>query len=114
MRWKRRGSSPNVIDRRGARGRGPGLPMAGLGGLGGVGVVVFLLIQLLGGGSAGGFSLDDPFGAGVNSPEYAEIPPGQDPDRDLKDFSGYVFDNAQRTWRETFARSGETYEFEGR
>src|SRR5687768_5451478 len=109
MRWKRRGSSPNVIDRRGARGRGVGLPAAGLGGLGGIGVVVFLLIQLIGGGSAGGFGLDDPFGAGINSPEYAEIPPEQDPDRDLKDFSAYVFDNAQRGWRETFERNGESY-----
>src|SRR5687768_10689039 len=112
MRWKRTRSSPNVIDRRGARsgGRGVGLPAAGLGGLGGIGVVVFLLIQLIGGGgSAGGFGLDDPFGAGVSSPEYAEIPPARDPDRDLRDFSAYVFDNAQRSWKATFQRDGEPY-----
>ena len=57
-----------------------------------------------------GFGVEDPFGAGVNSPEYAEIPPAQDPDRDLKDFSAYVFDNAQRSWEETFERSGESYQ----
>jgi predicted metalloprotease len=84
--------------------------MAGLGGLGGVGVVIFLLIQLIGGGGAAGFGVEDPFGAGVNSPEYAEIPPAQDPDRDLKDFSAYVFDSAQRSWEETFERNGQSYE----
>jgi uncharacterized protein len=98
-----------VIDRRSAGGRGVGLPAAGLGGLGGIGVVVFLLIQLIGGGGAAGFSVDDPFGAGINSPEYAEIPPEQDPDRDLKDFSAYVFDNVQRTWEDTFEQNGERY-----
>jgi len=99
-----------VIDRRGAGGRGVGLPAAGLGGLGGIGVVVFLLIQLIGGGGAAGFSVDDPFGAGISSPEYAEIPPEQDPDRDLKDFSAYVFDNVQRSWEDTFEQSGERYQ----
>jgi len=100
-----------VIDRRGAGGgRGVGLPVAGVGGLGGIGVIVFLLIQLIGGGGAAGFSVDDPFGAGLNSPDYAEIPPEQDPDRDLKDFSAYVFDNVQRTWEDTFRRSGEPYQ----
>ena len=111
MRWRRGHSSPDVIDRRGARGgRGPGLPVAGAGGLGAIGLVVFLLIQMIGGGGGAGFSVDDPFGAGINSPEYAEIPPEQDPDRDLKDFSAYVFDNAQRSWEDTFERSGESYE----
>jgi predicted metalloprotease len=111
MRWRRTRSSPDVIDRRGARGRGVGLPVAGAGGLGGVGLVVFLLIQLIGGGGgATGFGVDDPFATGVNSPEYAEIPPEQDPDRDLKDFSAYVFDNAQRSWEETFERSGRSYD----
>ena len=112
MRWKRGGRNPDVIDRRGARGRGMGMPMAGAGGLGGVGLVVFLLIQLIGGGGGGGggFAVPDPFAGGVNSPEYAEIPPGQDPDRDLKDFSAYVFGNAQRSWQETFDRSGRSYE----
>jgi hypothetical protein len=111
MRWKRT-RSRDVIDRRGARtgGRGVGLPIAGAGGLGGIGLVVFLLIQLIGGGGAAGYGIDDPFGAAVNSPEYAEIPPEQDPDRDLKDFSAYVFDNAQRSWEETFERSGERYQ----
>jgi predicted metalloprotease len=111
MRWKRGGGSPDVIDRRGARGRGLGMPMAGAGGLGGVGLVVFVLIQLIGGGGGGGgFGVPDPFADGVNSPEYGEIPPAQDPDRDLKDFSAYVFGNAQRSWQETFDRGGRSYE----
>ena len=83
--------------------------MAGAGGLGAVGLVIFLLVQLLGGGGASGFGVPEPFDEGVNSPEYAEIPPGQDPDRDLNDFSAYVFDNAQRGWETTFQRNGEPY-----
>jgi predicted metalloprotease len=86
------------------------MPMAGAGGLGGVGLVVFLLIQLIGGGGGGGYGVTDPFGEGVNSPEYGGIPRDQDPDRDLKDFSAYVFDNAQRSWAATFERSGESYD----
>jgi hypothetical protein len=112
MRWRRGRSSGDVIDRRGAGGRGRGarLPIAGAGGVGGIGLIVVLLFQLLGGGGgAGGFAVDDPFGAGLSSPEYAPIPPAQDPDRDLKDFSAYVFDNAQRTWEDTFERNGEPY-----
>jgi hypothetical protein len=112
MRWQRGRSSPDVIDRRGARGGGGfGLPIGRMGGgLGGIGLIVFLLIQVIGGGGGGGFGVTDQFGDGVNSPEYGEIPPEQDPDRDLKDFSAYVFDNAQRSWSATFKRAGEPYE----
>jgi len=99
-----------VIDRRGARGgRGLGLPAAGAGGLGAIGVVVFLLIQLIGGGTGSGFGVEGPFGVGLNAPQQAPIPPGQDPDRDLKDFSAYVFDDAQGSWQQTFDRGGQPY-----
>ena len=101
-----------MIDRRGAPsgGRGFGLPMAGAGGLGGVAAIVFVLIQLIGGGGGAAFGVPDAFGPGVSSPDYGRIPPAQDPDRDLKDFSAYVFDNVQRTWEDTFRRNGERYE----
>jgi len=101
-----------VIDRRGAPsgGRRFGLPMAGAGGLGGVAAIIFVLIQLIGGGGGAAFGVPDAFGPSVSSPDYGEIPPAQDPDRDLKDFSAYVFDNVQRTWEDTFRRNGERYE----
>jgi uncharacterized protein len=115
MRWRRLKRTPDVIDRRGARGggrSGPGGLRVG-GGLGVVGLLIFLAIQLLGGGAAGsGFDVDNQFGGGVSTtsdPGSAEIPPGQNPERDLKDFSAYVFTNAQRTWERTFEGLGEPY-----
>ena len=115
MRWRRLKRTPDVIDRRGARGggrSGPGGLRVG-GGLGLVGLLIFLAIQLLGGGGAGSaFDVDNQFGGGVTTtgdPGSAEIPPGQDPERDLKDFSAYVFTNAQRTWERMFEGTGEPY-----
>jgi uncharacterized protein len=101
MRWRRGGSrSGNVIDRRGSRTSGmPGGRVALPGGLGLVGVLVFVAIQLLGGGSA--FSVPTAFDDGTTAPDSRGIPPEQDPERDLKDFSAYVFDNAQEMWRRT-------------
>jgi len=82
---------------------------AGRGGLGLVGVVVFIAIQLLGGG-AGGFSVPAGFDPAARAPSGEPIPPDQDPDRDLKDFSVYVFNNTQATWKRIFAQQGELYE----
>jgi hypothetical protein len=81
VRW-RRVDSPDVIDRRGGGGSG-GLPIplgrAG-GGLGLVGVLVFLAIQLLGGGSGGAaFDVPTGFDDGVRSPGGQAIPRSQDP-----------------------------------
>jgi uncharacterized protein len=44
----------------------------------------------------------------VNAPNG--IPASQDPDRDLKDFSVYVFERTQQTWEKTFADQGKPYE----
>ena len=38
------------------------------------------------------------------------IPRGQDPQAELKDFSSYVFGDAQDTWSGTFEREGEGYD----
>src|SRR5215208_955061 len=113
MRWKRV-QNPDVIDRRGARGGG-GLPMgrggAVGGGLGVVGLVLFLAIQLLGGGNGSAFDVDTGLGGGGSSPtEPVAIPPSQDPERDLKDFSTYVFTDVQKTWEQTFRRADQPYE----
>jgi len=113
MRW-RRVRNPDVIDRRGARSGGGGFPIgpggAVGGGLGLVGVLVVLALQLLG-GSGSAFDVDTGLGDGVSAPGRAEaIPPSEDPERDLKDFSTYVFTVAQKTWGQTFRRAGQPYE----
>ena len=91
-------------------GRGVTIP----GGLGITGLIVFLLIQVLsgGGGSAGAYSVDNPFGAAPQAPaaDGQGIPAAQDPERDLKDFSAYVFSNALDTWSRLFREEGRSFE----
>lgn len=110
MRWRRGGPTPDVIDRRGARGGGRGVAIGG--GAGVIGLVVLLLTQLLGGGggAGGGFGVPIAFDDGTQAPQAAPIPASQDPERDLRDFSAYVFTEAQRSWQTTFERSGRDYE----
>jgi predicted metalloprotease len=98
MRWQRGRSAGNTIDARGARS--PGARVAVPGGLGLVGVLVFLAFQLLSGGS--GYAVPTAFDDGAQAPDGGAIPADQDPDRDLRDFSEYVFDSAQSTWSRTF------------
>ena len=121
MKWKRGAKSRDVIDVRGASGGssggGGGLPIpGGLGGIGGgaglIVVIVIVAINVLGGGSGGtGFDLPGLGGAtapGADDPQ--PLPPGEDPQAELKDFSAYVFDDAQDVWESTFDRSGDAYD----
>jgi predicted metalloprotease len=92
-------------------GRGVTVP----GGLGLTGVIVFLLIQVLsGGGSGGAYSVDDPFGAASpQAPAPGDtqgIPAAQDPERDLKDFSKYVFSSTLDTWTQIFKKEGKPFD----
>ena len=106
MKWRRpSGNSSDVIDVRGRRAAGPAVAIPG--GLGLVGVLVFLAVQLLGGGSA--FSVPPAFEDGTTAAPSEDIPPAQDPDRDLADFSEYVFLDAQETWEQTFAAQSQPY-----
>jgi predicted metalloprotease len=98
MRWQRGRSAGNTIDARGSRG--PGGRVAIPSGLGLVGVIVFVAFQLLSGGS--GFAVPTAFDDGAQAPDGGAIPAGQDPEKDLRDFSEYVFDSAQQTWARTF------------
>ena len=98
MRWKRGSSAGNTIDARGSRGAGGRVAIPG--GLGLVGVIVFVAIQLLSGGS--GFAVPTAFDDGAQAPDGGAIPAGEDPERDLREFSEYVFDSTQRTWAKTF------------
>jgi predicted metalloprotease len=93
-------------------GRGVTVP----GGLGITGVIVFLVIQVLsggGGGSAGGFGVDNPFGPAPAAPTAGGgdgIPAAQDPERDLKEFSVYVFSNTLDTWAKIFKEQGNGFQ----
>jgi uncharacterized protein len=120
MKW-RRVKSRDVVDIRGAGGRrggGGGMPLPG--GLkrvgGGAGIIVVLVVvglQLLGGSSGGGFDVGQVFGPAVQAPganDPQPIPAGEDPQRDLKDFSVYVFEDVQRTWAGTFRDAGRPYD----
>ena len=113
MRWRRDTDSSDVIDRRGAGGGRSGMPfpggLAAGGGLGGIGLIVFLLITLIGGGGSD-YSVDNQFDDPVQAPPQQAIPASQDPDRDLRDFSVYVFNNAQRSWESSFRQQGKPYQ----
>ena len=107
MRWKRTSRDDRgVVDIRGRSGGGGGR-IAVPGGLGLVGVLIFVAIQLLGGGQA--FSVPTGFDDGTQAPGGGAIPASQDPDRDLRDFSAYVFNNVQDTWEQTFTRQSRPY-----
>jgi predicted metalloprotease len=118
MKW-RKTDNPDVIDQRGSRGGGGmgGLPIPsgmgkGAGGLGLVGVVIFILIQVLGGGGgSGGFQIPSGFPSQVQAPGSGEgLPPGQDPQVELKDFSTAVFTDVQQTWKQLFEQAGKPYD----
>ena len=81
MRWKRGASTADVIDVRGGGGSrrgGAALPVGG--GLGVVGVIVFIALQLLGGG-ASGFNVPAGFDGATRAPSGQPIPAGQDPEK---------------------------------
>ena len=90
-------------------GRGVTIP----GGLGLTGVIIFLLVQVLSGSSSGAYSVDDPFNATPQAPDAGEtqgIPAAQDPEKDLKDFSTYVFSLTLDTWAKIFKQDGNGFE----
>jgi len=125
VKWKRGTRSRDVIDIRGASGGSSAggrssLPIpAGLAGAGGgVGLIVVLVIVGInmfggGGGGDGGFSLPSAFGPGAGPPGVGDgggIPPAEDPQADLKDFSSYVFTDSQDVWEGILAEDGSGYE----
>ena len=128
MKWQRKKGRKgrDVIDIRGASpGPSSGSSSGGLGGLsipgglgglgGGAGIVVVLVIvaiQVFGGGGTD-LGLGPAFGGGVEAPgvdDVAPLPPDQDPQADLKDFSSYVFTDAQNKWSKIFKEDGDDYE----
>lgn len=92
-----------MLDRRAASPAGGGLSRIPIGAAGGGigGIIVLLLVLFLSGGLGGGGS-ENPQGE-------APIPQGQDPEAELVSFASFVFDDAQATWTDLFAESGQTY-----
>jgi len=127
MKWKRvrKKDKGDIIDIRGAeppRGGGRGGGMGGLpiptgaGGIGGgIGLVLILVvigIQMCGNGGSG-FDLGSILGPGAVPPSAEDpdpLPPGEDPQRKLKEFSSSVFVDAQNTWDDSFTAAGKRYE----
>ena len=125
MKWNRAKGrrDRNVIDARGSSPRAPsggsggGLPIptsvAGLGG--GAGVVILIVIvaiQVFSGSGGGGIDLGPAFGSDVSAPGAGNpvgIPPAEDPQRDLKEFSTFVFNDTQDAWARIFKRQGAAY-----
>jgi uncharacterized protein len=115
MKWKKT-KNPDVIDQRGASGRGGGagggmipIPSGGLGKAGGgvgiIGIIVFILLQFVVGGSGGGGGIQFP--SSFNAPSDEQAPPeGADPQAELKDFSTYVFTDVQNFWEKKFQSEG--------
>jgi predicted metalloprotease len=104
-------NSGDVIDQR-AGGGMPGGRVAIPGGLGITGILIYLAISLLSGGGSS-IAVDDPLGGSTQAPGASSprgIPASQDPDRDLKDFSVYVFERTQQTWEKTLRAEGKPYE----
>lgn len=92
-----------------------GLPVGKAGG--GIGILIVIIVigmQLLGGGGSGGSGFDIgqafPASTGVSAENAEGIPADQDPDKDFKDFSSYVFVTAQQGWQSAFKQAGEAYD----
>ena len=127
MKWRRPGKKDqgDLIDIRGAgparRGGGGlgGLPIPmGAGGIGGgLGLVILIVViglQMCGNDEGGaGFDITDILGPGAVPPSADEdqgLPPGEDPHKDLKDFTHAVFSDAQNTWDESFRAADKPWE----
>jgi uncharacterized protein len=115
VRWRKVGRG-GVIDRRGAGGRGLGVPLGGgVGGLGLIGVVLAILFSsgVLGGGGGTGIDVGprfDPFGGAPSAQSGERLPGAPDPDARLRDFVDFVVDNVQRSWAQSFQEAGRRYE----
>ncbi len=99
MKYERGHESQFVEDRRGAR------PSKGkIAGLGIAGTIVALLVSRFLGVDVSQF-----IGGGSGAGEAAPIPADQDPDRELKSFVSFVFDDAQSTWTKILPATGTSY-----
>jgi uncharacterized protein len=101
-----------VEDRRGFPGGRGGLAVGG-GGLGIVGVIIYVLVNVLGGGGSSGYAVDQPGqfpampGTSQSAPALS-CPQGADTSEEC--FIAGVVSDVQRSWSAAFQRDGRTYE----
>jgi predicted metalloprotease len=117
MRWRKVDDQGEVIDARGSSSSGGSsmggfpLPVGKAGG--GIGILVVIIVigmQLLGGGQSFDINQAFPSDATVSADNAQGIPASQDPDKDFKDFSSYVFVTAQQGWQSAFKQAGQPYD----
>jgi uncharacterized protein len=111
VRFQRTGRlSSDIIDRRGTPGR-RGVAIGG-GGLGLGGILLFALLQLLGGGGGELGAVLEQVGGGI-APQAApqeEVDLGGQATSELDELVSFVLDDVQALWTEQFQASGRTYE----
>jgi predicted metalloprotease len=102
--------SDDIVDRRGATGRRPGVAI-GAGG-GGIAIIIAILFALLGGGGDGGLEdiLNQLQPAAPTPTGENPIDPATDPQADMVDFMSVVLDDNQAMWAEIFQQSGRQYQ----
>jgi predicted metalloprotease len=124
MRWSR-GHTGGIDDRR-AQGDTAGFGMGGLGGGGGIPipvgvggtgglilVVIIVVLNLLSSSGSGGGSLGgalNPLGGGAAGPgAESGAPVDLSNNGDMVEFVGFVLDDANGLWADTFQRAGQAY-----
>jgi uncharacterized protein len=109
MKWRKRGTSANIEDRRGSSGAMGGLPAGGAIGIPGL-IILALVFFLNRGGGGGGIDVGNALDQ-INSGAPVPATPlnGPDPDAKLVRFMSYVLDDVQKFWARTFSDSGSTY-----
>jgi hypothetical protein len=102
--------SDDIVDRRGATGRRPGVAI-GAGG-GGIAIIIAILFALLSGGGDGGLGdiLNQLQPATPTPTGENPIDPATDPQADMVDFMSVVLDDNQAMWSEIFQQSGRQYQ----
>jgi predicted metalloprotease len=103
--------SGDIIDRRGAGGRRPGVAI-GAGG-GGIAIIIAVLFALFGGGGDGG-GLEDILNqlqpATTAASQTNPLDPATDPQADMVDFMDVVLEDNQALWADIFTQSGRQYQ----
>jgi predicted metalloprotease len=112
MRLKGPVDTSDIEDRRGLPGGGRGVAIGG-GGLGIVGIVIYLLMNVLGGGGGSTFDVNQPGGFPA-MPGTSETAPAlscpQGASTSEECFVAGVVGDVQRSWAAAFQRDGRTYE----
>jgi predicted metalloprotease len=99
--------SEDIIDRRGAPGRRPGLAV-GAGG-GGIAIIIAIIVALMGGGGGGLEDILNQLQPPATSAPGQSPLEGADPEAEMVDFMSVVLDDNQAMWAEIFANNQLEY-----